>query len=124
MEVEDVASVLLRTEGGASVFVDVSWNLLGDQDRHYLRVLGTAGDGSVAPLRVHKEVEQGTLDVTPHLADGPGNPYTASYREELRRFTDAVRSGQAPDPPSEQVELMRLIGLAYQSGAKGKEVRA
>lgn len=123
MEVEDSAVALLRLAGGGSISIDVTWSLLGERDRHAVRVFGSAGTASIQPLRVFKEVEHATLDVTPQVAVGEENPYTASYREQLLQFVTAARADAPSDPPREQVQLMRLVSHVYQSAAKGREVR-
>ena len=123
MEVEDSASTLLRLKRGGTISVQVTWSLLGERDRHHVRLFGTAGSASTEPLRVFKEVEHGVLDVTPQIAPARENAYTASYREELRQFVAACRSPEPPPPPREQVQLMRLVAAVYESAEKGKEIR-
>ena len=124
MEVEDTAAMLLRLADGAGVSLTVSWSLVAERDRHYMRLLGTRGSGAIAPLAVYKEVETGLLDVTPSLPPGRENLYTASYRAELTHFIDAARGAAEVEPPKEQVELMRLVALAYESAKEGREVGA
>lgn len=124
MEVEDTAAVLLEVEKGPAISIEVSWSLLADRDRHYLDVLGSRGTASLSPFAVHKEMEHGLLDVTPQFEPGRENPYTASYRGELVHFVDAVRGERPLDPPVEQIELMRLVALAYESAREGREVDA
>ncbi|MBI4410199.1 MAG: Gfo/Idh/MocA family oxidoreductase [Gemmatimonadetes bacterium] len=123
MEVEDSAAVLLATETGTTISVALSWSLVAERDRHYLRMLGTRGSASIAPLGVYKEVEHGLLDLTPQLPPGRENVYTASYRQELEAFVRAARGQEKPAPPHEQVELMKLIALAYQSAEQGREIQ-
>jgi predicted dehydrogenase len=122
MEVEDSAAIVVRTRAGAAITLTVSWNLIADRDRQYMRFLATRGSAAISPLAVFKEVEHGLLDVTPHLQPGRENVYTASYRQELSHFV-SVASGEQPIvPPREQVELMRVVELAYQSARERREV--
>lgn len=123
MDVEDAAAVLIRLENGATISVQVTWSLLGDRDRHHVRLLGTAGTASTEPLKVIKEAEQGMLDVTPQIAPGRENAYTASYREELRQFVMAAAGSARADLPHEQIEVMRIVERVYQSADKGSEVK-
>jgi predicted dehydrogenase len=123
LEVEDAATVLLRMKNGGTISVEVSWSLVGERDRHGVRVLGTAGSASIQPLEVFKEVETGTLNVTPQIQRGRENAYTASYREELRQFVNAALNDAPPPPPREQIQLMRITSLVYESAEKGKELR-
>lgn len=123
MEVEDSAAVLVRLEGGATLSIQVTWSLLAERDRHHVRIFGTAGSASTQPIRVFKEIEHGMLDVTPQIAQGRENAYTASYREELRHFVAASLGHQDVEPPREQVDLMRIVSRVYDSAEKRKEVR-
>ena len=85
MEVEDSAAIILRLHNGSAISLSLSWSLVAERDRHYMRLLGTRGSGSIQPLQVFKEVDHhGILDVTPPLPDTNENIYTASYRAEAR----------------------------------------
>jgi predicted dehydrogenase len=124
MEVEDAASMMVWIKGGPLISLEVTWSLLAERDRHSLQVLGTRGAASMSPLSVYKEVEHGLLDVTPPLQPGRENLYTASYRRVLTDFVDRVRRGETAQLPWEQVELMRLIALAYRSAELKAEIEA
>jgi len=102
----------------------VTWSLVAQRDRNYLHILGTQGSASTSPLAVYKESEHGLLDVTPQIAPGRENLYTGAYRQVLGRFIGAA-GGECPvAPPREQIELMRLIELAYRSAREGRELEA
>ena len=122
MEVEDSAALLVRLEDGSAISLSLSWGLVADRDRHYMRLLGTRGSGSIQPLAVHKEIEQGMLDVTPQLPPSRENMYTASYREELSAFVETARGNLPREQPWEQVTLMKLVASAYQSAAEQTEI--
>lgn len=124
MEVEDTAAMLLRLKSGGAVSLTVGWSLVAERDRHYLRLLGTRGSGAMSPLAVFKEVETGLLDVTPNITPGRENLYTASYRQEMQHFIDVVRGEESLGSPQEQVEIMRLVALAYQSAKEKREIEA
>ena len=122
MEVEDSAAIMMAIEDGPTVAVEVTWNYLSQRDRHFFQVLGTHGSAALPPLTVFKEVEQGLLDVSPHVPAGRENIYTASYRAELEVFA-AVGRGEAEVPlPWDQIELMKLISVAYQSIEEKREI--
>lgn len=123
MEVEDAAAVLIQLEDGTAISVQVTWSLLGERDRHHVRLLGTAGTASTDPLKVMKEAEHGILDVTPQIAPARENAYTASYREELRHFIMAAGGTITPGLPREQVGLMQIVEKVYESADRGCEVR-
>ncbi|MFP4624730.1 MAG: Gfo/Idh/MocA family protein [Gemmatimonadota bacterium] len=122
MEVEDAAAVLIGLEGGAALSVQVTWNLVAEHDRHHVRLLGTAGTAQTYPLKVMKEAEHGMLNVTPQVAPGRENAYTASYRSELRHFVTAARGATSSPLPREQVDVMRIVQAVYESADRGTEV--
>lgn len=122
MEVEDTVAIIVRLQNGAAVSLSLSWSLVAERDRHYMRILGTRGSGSIQPLAVFKELEHGMLDVTPHVPPGRENMYTASYREELTDFFETALGNRPYAPPVEQVGLMKIVAAAYQSAAERREV--
>lgn len=124
MEVEDSAAIIARLANGGGITLTVSWSLVADRDRHYMRVLGTRGSGAIGPLGVFKEVEHGLLDVTPSLTAVRENVYTTSYRAELSHFAAACKGTVEQELPREQIELMRIVELAYRSAVEGREIEA
>jgi predicted dehydrogenase len=124
MEVEDSAAIVVRLQNGGGITLTVSWSLVADRDRHYMRLLGTKGSGAISPLGVFKEMEHGLHDVTPSVASARENVYTTSYRAELSHFAAACRGALEQAPPREQIELMRIVELAYRSAAEGREIEA
>jgi predicted dehydrogenase len=122
MEVEDSAAIIVRLANGGAITLTVSWSLVSDRDRHYMRLLGSKGSGAIAPLGVFKEVEHGLLDVTPVLPGGRENVYNTSYRNQLSQFAAACLGQVELGLPRDQVELMRLVGCAYQSAQECREI--
>lgn len=122
LEVEDSAAILVRLASGAGVSLTVSWSLVAERDRHYMRLLGTRGSGAISPLAVFKELDTGMMDVTPALPSHRENLYTVSYRNELQHFLRACRGEIVQPPPREQVDIMRIIELGYRSAAERQEI--
>lgn len=121
-EVEDAASVLAETENGISLTLEVSWSLFADSDRYSAQVLGREGSGWLPPLAVYKQLGGRPIEVTPDQPRLAENAYMASYRRLLDRFIRCLGVDRAPELPTEQVEVMRLIEAAYESAREGKEV--
>lgn len=122
--VEDAATVMAVTEEGLALTLEVSWNLFAGEDRHFARVMGLEGSGSLPPLEVYKQLGGRPLEVTPRQPRPRGgeNPYTNAYRRELDHFVRTV-AGEAEAPlPGEQAQLMALIEAAYRSAEEGREV--
>lgn len=121
-QVEDSATALLSLEGGSTVSVEVTWELMEERDRQSAYVFGTRGSASTAPFRVLKEMETGLTDVTPPLDVDPGGLYTASYRQEWAAFLRRVRGERPLESQREQVHLMEALEACYRSAEEGREV--
>lgn len=121
-EVEDSAVLMLELESGTVVTVEVTWTLVADREREYLLTLGEVGSASLPPLRVFRESDEGTVDVSPPIARSPENQFTASYREEISFFLDSVRRRRAIDSPVDQINLMRIVEAAYRSAEMRSEI--
>jgi predicted dehydrogenase len=121
--VDDSAVILMRLEGNVTCSVEVSWDLAAIKDRHTLVALGSEGFGSLSPFVVQKETAGGkVVDVTPRLAPGTENVYTASYRRELDYFFSVVRGDREEPLPEEQEVLMGIVDACYRSSEEGREI--
>ncbi len=122
--VEDAATLFAVAESGMVFSVDVSWGLFADADRHYARVMGTDGSGSMPPLEIQKQFGDRPRDVTPRQPKPRGgeNPFTNAYRRLLDRFVRAAAGEGDMPPPTEQVHLMEVMQAAYRSAELGREV--
>ena len=121
-EVEDAAALLLRLEGGRVINLEVTWALVSRRDRQFLHVLGSGGSGSLSPLQVFRQMDTGMVEVAPALPAGTENLFTASYRNQLQYFVEAVRGEKRLEPPAEHVRLMRIMEAAYRSAEEGREI--
>jgi len=121
-EVEDSAALMLRLKGDRLVNLEVTSNLLAGRDQQFLNLLGGSGSASLSPLTVYKEMESGLVEVTPALAPGRENLFTASYRNELQHFVEVVRGEREAEAPREHVTLMRLLAAAYRSAEEHREI--
>lgn len=123
-EVESAATVLMETESGAALTLEVSWNYFGSQDKHYARVMGSAGSGQLPPLEIYKRVGGRPLDVTPEQGAPlrSGNPFLNAHRRQIDQFFRTVRGFGPDDPPEEQAEVMRILAAAYRSAREGRWV--
>lgn len=120
--VEDSAVALMTLEGGGTISVEVTWELMEEQDRHSVYVFGTRGSASTSPFRVLKEMETGLTDVTPPLDVGAGSLYTAAYRQEWADFLRLVRGEKSHDGERDHVTVLRILEACYRSAEEGREV--
>ena len=120
--VEDAASALLTCASGLSVFVDVAWRYVGDQERFWLDVMGEAGSARIHPLRVYKEMHGAPVNVTPTGAASRENLFSASYRAEWASFLAVVREEVAAPDLEQQVLVHRTLEAVYVSAREGRTV--
>lgn len=122
-EVEDSAVLLLGLADGRVVNLEVTWALASENERQYLSVIGSEGSGTLSPLKIYKDLDGGLSDLTPVVAPGRENAFTASYRQELAYFTEVVRGNAVATRPAEQVSVLRIAEAVYRSAESGQEVR-
>ena len=122
--VEDAASVFAVADTGTAFSIEVSWSLFADADRHYARVMGTEGSGSLPPLEIQKQLGGRPMDVTPRQPrpSGGENLFTNAYRRLLDQFVRAAAGECDIPPPTEQVHLMEVMQAAHRSAELGREV--
>lgn len=122
-ELETTSSALLRLRGGTTVTLEVSWGLLMEKDFAYLNLFGNRGAALLNPLRVHKEMHGGLVNVTPSLTAGRQS-YKLSFENEIRHFVECARTGAEPLSSGEDaLTLLRLLEALYQSARDGREIR-
>ena len=120
--VEDAAVALLRLKGGAVVTLEVSWSLNLQRDVAYLDLFGERGAAQLTPLRIHKEMHDNLVNVTPAM-DSPRNVYKQSYAAEIEHFIDCIRRRGKPVSSGEDgLYLMRVVDALYASADAGQEV--
>jgi len=127
-EVEDLASLLLRLEGGGSVVLETSWaayrpagdefgiTLYGTEGGADLRVVDYAPAGE---LTIFTGDGEATADVT--VDADPGRGHTAVVETFLQHVADTDH--WADYDGSVALERARIIDAAYESAARGAEVR-
>lgn len=122
--VESAATVMIETQDGVALTLNVSNRLFAGEDRYYVRVMGSEGTGSLPPLEVFKQLGGRATDVTPRQPKPRGgeNPYTNAYRRLLDDFVRCVAGLSDVTLPREQVQVMALVEAAYRAAETGREV--
>ncbi len=113
--VEDLASGLIRFEGGQAISLEASWAAhTGDQFMG--RVLGTKGGAQIHPdFHLYEQVGDTRLDVT------PTPPNIDGYKGEVDHFVDCIVNNREPiSPGSQSVVVVAMLDAIYKSAATGK----
>ena len=122
-EVEDSLVALLRLENACVVNLEVTWGLLMEKDFAYVNLFGQSGAALWNPLKLHKGMHGGLVNVTPAV-DSPRNVYKQAIEAQIAQFADGVRKGgTAGASGAEMLAVMRLVDAIYRSAEQGKEVR-
>jgi predicted dehydrogenase len=120
---EQAGSAFVVCEGGASIFVDVTWHHLGEGERFGVGLRGSKGTASISPLKVWKEMHGSPMDMAPTGSVSKENSFTASYRAEWAHFLAAIR-GEAKAPGlDEHLTLHRVIDAVYKSADDGRDIQ-
>ena len=126
-DVEDLATVFMRLEGGGTLLLEASWAAHRPApDELGLTVFGTRGG---AELVIHDQDEPGSLRI---FTDDGGVPAETRLATEVggahdlvvEHFVRTVRSGDWDGANgSAALQLARVVECCYRSAAEGCEVR-
>jgi predicted dehydrogenase len=113
----------LTLKNGSVVNIEVSWSMTLDDDIYYCDVFGTEGSGSLAPLRINKELHGNIVNVAPTKLEQPQHLFRRSYENELKHFVGAVK-GLHPviSTGAEAVQRMKIVDAVYKSARLRKEI--
>jgi len=125
-DVEDLATVFMRLEGGGTLLLEASWAAHRPApDELGLTVFGTGGG---AELVIHDQDEAGSLRI---FTDDGGVPAETRLATELggahdlvvEQFVRTVRSGEWDGADgSAALQLARVVECCYRSAAEGREI--
>jgi predicted dehydrogenase len=122
--VEDAANALVRFENGASMFVDVSYDVHGIENEELsVKLYGTKGGIVIEPnLHIITEKYNTILNIKPQM-DSESFNWLDSFGAEMAAFVDAcLNNGTTLSPIESGVEVMKLLCAIYESAAIGKEI--
>src|SRR4030095_9209729 len=117
---EESALVTLECESGVAFTFDISWAYVGYEERWWFETLSSRGSARLAPLRVVKELNGETTEVSPGGAAARESSFNQSYRAELAHFLSVVRDETPYEAPSDQVILHKVIEAAAQAARGGR----
>ncbi|WP_223694181.1 Gfo/Idh/MocA family protein [Leifsonia poae] len=126
-EVEDLASLLLRLEGGGSLVLETSWaSYRPAGDEFGITIYGTEGgaelrvvdNAAVGELTLFTGDNENTSDIT--VEADPGRGHTAVVETFLDHVADTANWEHYDG--SIALERARIIDAAYESAAHGAEV--
>jgi hypothetical protein len=121
--VEDSGLVFIECQGGFTVTIDVHANYIGEDQRWWFELIGTAGSARLNPLRLIKEIHGAPVDVSPTGASTKDTAFIQSYRSELAHFVAVAREEAPYEPPRDQIRVYKLLDMIYKAADDAKELR-
>ncbi len=126
-EVEDLASALLRVEGGASIQFEISWaGHTADDEDLSIELLGVDAGARILvkryasdnTLEIYRDEAGAHTTMRPEVhVDDSGHPAV------IREFIDIVRSGDWADHHGDHaVHRTEVLDACYESARQGREV--
>jgi predicted dehydrogenase len=130
---EDVATILLTMESGATCLVDMSYASRTDPDIFPQTLVHLEGREGSATLHAHyalTTVAEGKtehVDVSPHLyawSSAPGQAIQESVVAIQRHWIDCLRAGTSPETTGkDNLKTLELVFGAYESAEQGRPYR-
>ncbi|MEO0160957.1 MAG: Gfo/Idh/MocA family oxidoreductase [candidate division WOR-3 bacterium] len=122
VDVEDTAMCIINYRDGTLLTVEVGWSLLFEKDFLYCNIFGRKGGALLNPLKIHKELHNELVNVTPSFP--VKNFYKVAYELQAQFFIDAIRKNSPPPFSAEEgVLIARLTDAFYESATKNKLVK-
>ena len=122
-DVEDFATVLIRYENGATMLLETSYSLNGEEGTKQ-EIFGTKGGIKFVggEFTIYTEMHDYMVDVTPKIANLKGCAGTW-YDEEMAHFADCALNGTECIAPAEDgAMMMKILDAIYESARTGHEV--
>jgi len=124
--VEDLATALVRFKDGATLSVEVSWDLNGERLEDQLtEIYGTEGgivhrnigDGYEYEVRLFREMHGRLVSVTPKL-------YGPKPQTTMAHFIECIVKDKEPEATADHgLYVMKILDAIYASAAKSREVK-
>ncbi|MDO8589048.1 MAG: Gfo/Idh/MocA family oxidoreductase [Armatimonadota bacterium] len=116
-DVEDLAVGLIKLDNGATLFLEASWASHIAQDVIYTNLVGTEGGADLDPLRIYKDIQGVSVDLTPQFGQLSG------HEMAIKHFVECLREGKEPMSTGRHgLDIMRILDSIYKSMDTGHGV--
>ncbi len=121
MEVDDLASALVKLSNGAVINLEISWETF-TKPQFFLNFFGTKGGAITNPLRIYKDVANASVEMI--IPEAKSQDLAPSMEGEITHFIECVREQKEPGSSGEKgLIVMRILDGIYESARTGREVR-
>ena len=121
-DVEDLATILIKFDNGATMHIDTSYTINGEES-YYEEVFGTKGGFYLDEdtTKLYTELNGFMVDVTPRLEGYQHDD--DEYIAELHHFLNCLRGEEECYATAQDgIEIMKILEAIYKSGETGHEV--
>lgn len=121
-DVEDLASVMIRFDGGQVLHIEAAFSLNIKEDEGTIQLFGTKGGVKLDPdVEIFSDWNKHLVNTT--FAGGTSIDFENIFQREIAHFVDCVKTGKKTIAPAEDgVKLMKILNAAYKSAETGHEV--
>jgi predicted dehydrogenase len=120
VDVDDMATALIRLDNGATLFVEVSWSLNVEQDHENTELFGTRAGASMRPLKIFRDEYGRMINLDVRM---PERPLVSGHSKAIRNFLDTVQGKAEPVvTPDDGIRIMQILDGIYASAETGKSV--
>ena len=138
VDVEDLATALVKLDNGATIVVDVSWiSHIEQADYVYSQLFGTEGGAKIErggggeDMKIFTVAGTGAARTT--MVDSPkfnawsqqqrGFMLYESFRAEIEDFVESVKEGRQPGATiTHGLDILRVLDAIYRSAETGREI--
>lgn len=119
---EDLASLLIRFDNGATLAVEMSYSLNIGNEENSTQLFGTKAGAKMADaVTLYTETNGYLSDVT--LKGKTGFDFDGAFAEEIAHFVHCCQTGAiCRNTADDGIEMMRILGAAYESARTEHEV--
>ncbi len=120
VDVDDLATALIRLDNGATLSVEVSWSLNVEQNHENTELFGTRAGASMRPLKVFRDEYGRMVNLEVKM---PERPSVSGHSRAIRNFLDTIQGKDKPVvTPDDGIRIMQILDGIYASAESGKSV--
>lgn len=122
-DVEDLATALIKLEGGITLIAEASWASHVPSESAYVKLMGTKGGAEIIGdrLTVFTEMCGELVDITPAYQPRSWEDCLAA---EIAHLVECIQEGQTPMSTGEQgVAMMKILEGVYKSAEQEKTIK-
>lgn len=120
--VEDMATAIIRFEGGKSILVETSFVMNISEDECGVEVFGTKAGAKIVP-NYEMYIRPSGYTANMEMKSKMNIDNLTMFKKEMTNFIDAINGDcECIAPAQDGVEIMKILCAAYKSAETGHEV--